>query len=303
MAFFARIRKALFLTFIISSLTLTANAYDVKGGEVQVGSSVNMRASSSTGADIVSKLTNGERVAVLSEENGFYKVAYGGQSGYISSEYVELSDVMNVEPGSAKIITDVLNVRSAPSTSSDIVTRLSKGSTVKIIGINSGWFKIQSSSYTGYIHPDYVEVVANSISGSTASSGTASSSQSSVSSRQQIIDYASTLLGTPYVYGGASPKGFDCSGFTKYVYSHFNISLPHSSSSQYKSSVTKISRSELQVGDLVFFSSGGSGVGHVGIYVGGGSFIHAPSAGKSVCYDSLDSSYYSSHYIGSGSIF
>ncbi|MBQ2651700.1 MAG: C40 family peptidase [Clostridia bacterium] len=302
MAFFNRIKKSLFLTFILTALmTLSVNAYDVKGGEVKVGSSLNLRSEASTSASVVTQIPNTHRVAVLDAIDGWYKVAYNGQNGFVSADYVELSDIMNVQPGAAKITTDILNVRSAPSTSGDIVTRLSKGTTAKIIGINTGWFKIElASGATGYIHPDYVEVVANSVSSTAASSGTAASG----SVRSQVVDYASTFLGVPYVYGGGSPKGFDCSGFTSYVYKHFNVSLPHSSASQY-TRVSKVSRDNLQPGDLVFFASsaGGSRINHVGIYVGNGNFIHAPRPGKVVCYDSLYSSYYSSHYVGAGTVY
>ncbi|MBQ9924643.1 MAG: C40 family peptidase [Clostridia bacterium] len=302
MAFFNRIKKSLFLTFILTALmTLSVNAYDVKGGEVKVGSSLNLRSEASTSASVVTRIPNTHRVAVLDAIDGWYKVAYNGQNGFVSADYVELSDIMNVQPGAAKITTDILNVRSAPSTSGDIVTRLSKGTTAKIIGINTGWFKIElASGATGYIHPDYVEVVANSVSSTAASSGTAASG----SVRSQVVDYASTFLGVPYVYGGGSPKGFDCSGFTSYVYKHFNVSLPHSSASQY-TRVSKVSRDNLQPGDLVFFASsaGGSRINHVGIYVGNGNFIHAPRPGKVVCYDSLYSSYYSSHYVGAGTVY
>ena len=302
MAFFNRIKKSLFLTFILTALmTLSVNAYDIKGGEVKVGSSLNLRSEASTSASVGTQIPNTHRVAVLDAIDGWYKVAYNGQNGFVSADYVELSDIMNVQPGAAKITTDILNVRSAPSTSGDIVTRLSKGTTAKIIGINTGWFKIElASGATGYIHPDYVEVVANSVSSTAASSGTAASG----SVRSQVVDYASTFLGVPYVYGGGSPKGFDCSGFTSYVYKHFNVSLPHSSASQY-TSVSKVSRDNLQPGDLVFFASsaGGSRINHVGIYVGNGNFIHAPRPGKVVCYDSLYSSYYSSHYVGAGTVY
>lgn len=302
MAFFNRIKKSLFLTFILTALmTLSVNAYDVKGGEVKVGSSLNLRSEASTSASVVTQIPNTHRVAVLDAIDGWYNVAYNGQNGFVSADYVELSDIMNVQPGAAKITTDILNVRSVPSTSGDIVTRLSKGTTAKIIGINTGWFKIElASGATGYIHPDYVEVVANSVSSTAASSGTAASG----SVRSQVVDYASTFLGVPYVYGGGSPKGFDCSGFTSYVYKHFNVSLPHSSASQY-TRVSKVSRDNLQPGDLVFFASsaGGSRINHVGIYVGNGNFIHAPRPGKVVCYDSLYSSYYSSHYVGAGTVY
>ncbi|MBE6994704.1 MAG: hypothetical protein E7423_08710 [Ruminococcaceae bacterium] len=304
MAFFKRIRKTLLITFILSScIAFNAYAYDdVKGGEIQVDSAVNLRAEATTDSTVLDRLYNGERVAVIGEEEDWYQVVYNGQTGYVSAGYVELSDIMNVEPGAAQVTTDVLNVRSIPSTNGDVVTRLYSGANVKIIGINNGWFKVEGSDFTGYISAEFAEIVKNTISSTAASSGVYVGQTASSSTRQQIVDYAASFLGCPYVYGGTSPKGFDCSGFTRYVYAHFNISLPHSSASQYKSSVTKIKRSELKLGDLVFFSSGGSGVGHVGIYVGGGNFIHAPRPGKSVTYDSLDSNYYSSHYIGAGTL-
>lgn len=99
-------------------------------------------------------------------------------------------------------------------------------------------------------------------------------------SGSDIVAYAKRFIGTPYRYGGTSPNGFDCSGFTQYVYSNFGGNLPHNSSSQFGCG-TAVSKSELQPGDLVFFSSS-SRISHVGIYVGGGKFIHSPQAGESV---------------------
>jgi cell wall-associated NlpC family hydrolase len=102
-----------------------------------------------------------------------------------------------------------------------------------------------------------------------------------------IVKYARRFLGIRYVYGGTSPSsGFDCSGFTRFVYAHFGISLPHYSGAQW-SLGRAVSRVGLRPGDLVFFS----GLGHVGLYIGGGRFIHAPHTGTSVEIDSLDSSY------------
>jgi len=99
-------------------------------------------------------------------------------------------------------------------------------------------------------------------------------------------------LGTPYVWGGASPGGFDCSGLVVYVFSQVGVSLPHSSYAQYGAGVP-VSYDQLQPGDLVFFY----GLGHVGIYVGGGNFIHAPHTGDVVKISSLSGSYTSS-YVG-----
>ena len=107
-----------------------------------------------------------------------------------------------------------------------------------------------------------------------------------------VVGIAAQYLGTPYVWGGASPSGFDCSGFVMYVYSQVGISLPHSSYAQYGYG-SPVSLSQLQAGDLVFFD----GLGHVGIYVGGGTFIHAPHTGDVVKYSSL-SGWYASTFVG-----
>ena len=107
-----------------------------------------------------------------------------------------------------------------------------------------------------------------------------------------VVGFAMQFLGRPYVWGGASPAGFDCSGFTMYVYAHFGVSLPHNAAAQYGYG-SPVSRSDLQPGDLVFFD----GLGHVGLYVGGGSFIHAPHTGDVVKISSL-SGWYSDTYVG-----
>ena len=108
-----------------------------------------------------------------------------------------------------------------------------------------------------------------------------------------VVGIAMRYLGTQYVYGGASPSGFDCSGLVMYVYAQVGVSLPHSSYAQYSAGVP-VSRDQLQPGDLVFFD----GLGHVGIYVGGGQFIHAPHTGDVVKISSLSESWYASTYVG-----
>jgi peptidoglycan DL-endopeptidase CwlO len=108
-----------------------------------------------------------------------------------------------------------------------------------------------------------------------------------------FINYVRILLGVPYSYGGTSPAGgFDCSGFTRYVYEHFGVELPHYSGAQYLLG-SAVARTDLVPGDLVFFD----GLGHVGLYLGGGMFIHAPHTGTSVSVDSL-TGWYGDHYDG-----
>jgi cell wall-associated NlpC family hydrolase len=109
----------------------------------------------------------------------------------------------------------------------------------------------------------------------------------------RVVDYAKRFTGIRYVYGGSSPRsGFDCSGFVRYVYAHFGLPLAHSSYAQFDRG-RRVSRSALRPGDLVFFD----GLGHVGIYVGNGRFIHAPHSGTRVQIQSLGG-WYRSRFVG-----
>jgi cell wall-associated NlpC family hydrolase len=107
-----------------------------------------------------------------------------------------------------------------------------------------------------------------------------------------VVGIAMQYLGIPYVYGGASPSGFDCSGFVMYVFAQIGVSLPHNAAAQYGYGMP-VSRDQLQPGDLVFFN----GLGHVGIYIGGGQFIHSPHTGDVVKISSI-SGWYSSTWVG-----
>ncbi|MEQ8173656.1 MAG: LysM peptidoglycan-binding domain-containing protein [Syntrophomonadaceae bacterium] len=114
----------------------------------------------------------------------------------------------------------------------------------------------------------------------------------------QILQTADQHLGTPYRYGGASPGGFDCSGFVMYVFSQYGIDLPRTASDQ-ASVGTHVDKKDLKPGDLVFFNCNGSGISHAGIYSGNGNFIHSSSPRSGgVIYSSLEEGYYLQHYVG-----
>ncbi|MBC2728383.1 NlpC/P60 family protein [Desulfosporosinus sp.] len=122
-------------------------------------------------------------------------------------------------------------------------------------------------------------------------------SRGSSGGSSSLINRALSLQGTSYVFGGTTKNGFDCSGFTKYVYSGSGISLPRTSYAQFASG-TAVSKNNLQSGDLVFFSTYAKGASHVGIYIGGGNFVHASNPGSGVKTSSLNDSFYSSRYLG-----
>ena len=114
----------------------------------------------------------------------------------------------------------------------------------------------------------------------------------------QVVEYAKKYLGYKYVAGGSSTKGFDCSGFTTYVFKHFGISLNRASKGQIKNGVA-VEKSKLQAGDLVIFNNeSNSAIGHVGIYIGSGKFIHAANKKEGVTITELSMSYYSKRYVG-----
>ena len=144
------------------------------------------------------------------------------------------------------------------------------------------------------VNSETTENSSNSSSGSSSSSSSGSSS--STGGNSKLIDLAKSKLGCKYVWGATGPNTFDCSGLMLWCHKQLGISIPRTSLAQSKSGVS-VSKSDLQVGDLVFFKTTSAPVGHVGMYIGNGQFIHAPNKSKPVKIDSLSSSYYSSRYV------
>ncbi len=175
------------------------------------------------------------------------------------------------------ITADSLNVRQSPN--STVIGKLTYGQNVTVIGYEDGWCRIQYGDKTGYIFGNYVSITPEEAAQAEAEA----KAEATRSAGENIVEYAKNFLGTPYRYGGSSPSGFDCSGFVKYVYSYFGVSLPRTSYSQMSSGYA-VSTSELMPGDLLFFRGGG----HVGIYVGNGTYIHSPNSGRTVSIDPLD---------------
>ena len=115
--------------------------------------------------------------------------------------------------------------------------------------------------------------------------------------RKQIINTATQYIGTPYRHGGATPSGFDCSGYVFYVYNKNGIQIPRSTAQQYTKG-QKIPYKMAQPGDLLFFRINMNIISHVGIYVGNDTFVHAPSSGKHIRYDSIKNPYWKKRFCG-----
>ncbi len=244
---------------------------------------LNIRSAPSTDSKKISSAYKGEILNISSAEGAFYRINYNGMEAYASADYVAVN-VKSV----GTITTDLLNIRSKPSTDSEVVGQLVRGDEVQLTGVSGNWYEILLFGQLRFVHSDYVSVRdVSSLSSREGSSFTRLGSR--------VVDYGKNLIGTPYIYGGASPSGFDCSGFTGYVYKQFGISLPRTAAGQ-ATVGNAVSRDELIPGDLVFFDTYG-GISHVGIYIGSNNFVHATVPGDIVRTSSLDEAYYSSRYV------
>lgn len=257
----------------------------------------------SPGGEIIATLPQDTLVAVLNNSSSWYKVMVNGKEGYVSGEYLTGTSSTDFAVGTGKIVCDTtVNFRSQPNTSSSVLASFANGTTVSVTGISGGWYQVTYGSQTGYVHPDYLTFTASSASvdpesgAASAQTNTITPSSNVVSytgtseKRAEVLSYAAQFLGTPYVYGGSTPDGFDCSGFTSYVFKNTVGSIPRVAQAQFDAT-TRVAMDELLPGDLVFFGSSASSISHVGIYVGDGTFIHSPHTGEVVKYESLSGSY------------
>ena len=239
---------------------------------------------SAPGGSVIATLSQGTTVAVTNNSSEWYKVIVDGKEGYVSGSYLTGTTATDFSVGSGRITcSSTVNLRSEANTSSSILASLSNGTTVTITGVSGGWYKVSVNGKSGYIKADYITTSVSSSANMASYSGLSAK-------RTAVLDYAAKFLGVPYVYGGSTPSGFDCSGFTSYVYKNTVCSIERVAQAQFDTT-TRVSRDELLPGDLVFFGSSAYSISHVGIYVGDGQFIHAPHTGDVVKYDSLSGSY------------
>ena len=222
------------------------------------------------------------------------------------------------------VSTDGLRVRKGPSTDTEEITSLSKNAKVEIIGKSGNWYKINLKGEIGYISAKYISDTkipettsrdgstlrnenliepnvedTKTVTEETPKVETTPEEKAPSTKGAEVVEYAKKYLGYKYVSGGASPaKGFDCSGFTTYVYKNFGVSLNRTSGGQSNNGVA-VSKDDLQPGDLVLFNNdANTKIGHVGIYIGDGNFIHASNPSDGVKITTLLSGYYKTRYVG-----
>lgn len=200
-----------------------------------------------------------------------------------------------------KVNADALNVRSAPTTQCTSLGLIPTDYEVVILSTENGWHKIFYGGADAYVSADYIIVTQTNVekdmsvynSNVPESNGVIPSYAGSQVLGEQLIELAKQYIGTPYVYGGMSPAGFDCSGFVKYCYSLMGVNVNRVAADQALNGV-EVPAGDMRPGDILCFSSsiGGSYIGHSGLYVGNGYFIHSPRAGYNVEIVALDATSY-----------
>ncbi len=284
----------------------------------QVNDYVNIRKRPNEDSKILGKLYSDCAGTVIEQDGDWTKIESGSVTGYVKSEYLSIGDKDVIEEAGTKIAivnTTTLYLRESASTESAVLDMIPIEEELRVLKYSGGaWCKVKFNGKRGFVSSDYVDVIttfdeaesiaeekarlaaeaaeaaakaAANASSSSSSSGSSSSSSGSSSASDKhysnpsgysgsaVASYASQFVGNPYVYGGTSlTNGADCSGFVMSVYAAFGISLPHSSSAL-RSVGYAVSTDEMQAGDIICYS------GHVAIYVGNNTVVHAstPSTG------------------------
>ncbi len=269
-----------------------------------------LKVHSTTGvyAPVEGNVTYGECVELLAYDGIWFKIRSGsGLEGYVGAQYISFTAGGEPVVEIGYVDATLLNIRETPDTSAAILDRQVMGASLRLIAYEDGWYSVETiDGVSGFVSGEFVsdtpiepKTIAAATSSITKSQAAAPPTSDELALGERIITYAKQFIGTPYVYGASGPDSFDCSGFTMYVMSANGISLPHQSASQAQMGL-EVAMDELVAGDLVFFNTTSTeGVGHVGIYIGDGRFIHASSgSAHAVTISSLSEDYYSAHYIG-----
>jgi cell wall-associated NlpC family hydrolase len=281
---------------IFAAMAVGAAAIEMKTGiGIVQTNTLRLRAKPNTEAEILANASYGDHVVIIRKVDNWYLVDYNLQVGYMSADYIEFKDRENVELGNGVVEDAAVNLRAKPASDSDLVAQIKRGEEASIIGFNCGWYKVVYNGNTGYIRSDLLALAEAPVYNSKDSVGSA---PVVLTVGEKIANYSKDFMGVPYVWGGTTPKGFDCSGYTRYVFGQMGYSLKRTAAEQLSNGVS-VSKAELKIGDLVFFQntySTSAAASHVGIYIGEGRMIHADSQGVRVT--ELSYTYYDKRYIG-----
>lgn len=306
--------------------TDTNGTEEITLGEYKISEDIRLKLIPSINATDVIELKKDETVTVTEVMNGWACVETQTTKGWLRKDKLkkdepveETVEEVPEEPAQETPIktqyvnSTTVNVRQEANTSSTIVTTVALNTEVQVYSEENGWSRVKINNVEGYISTSLLSDSKQETSRGQSTSRRTSSTKTTTNTASQkattetatvpsssngssIVAIAKKYLGYNYTYGGSSPStGFDCSGFTSYVFKQHGISLNRTAAGQYSNGVA-VSRANLQPGDLVMF--GKSGINHVAIYIGGGKIIHASTPSTGVRIDSLSTGYYNNNYVG-----
>ena len=289
----SKLMKTLLLALAIMALCSISALADTIGGGTVTADALHLRTEATQSAASQKLIPQNSFLLVEEKLDGWYKVLYNGEEGYVSADYVNFAQELDGEYSCKGVVKgDYVRLRAAASTESTVIGVYNSGIGFDVLGVSGEWIKVLSDSgNVGYIRSDLIDC---GLGGTTA----AAASVSSTDLGSQIVATAKEYLGYRYVWGGMSTSGFDCSGFVNYIYKLYGYSMNRVAQNIYSNDGTSVAKSELQPGDLVFFGYSAYSVTHVGMYIGDGQFIHASSSAGQVVITSLSENYYTRMYVG-----
>ncbi|CEN97381.1 C40 family peptidase [Paraclostridium sordellii] len=289
---------------------------DVKGADAYVtAENVNLRKDAHIESDVQDNLGLSTKVEVLGTQDNWVKVKNGDKEGFIRDLYVsdkapevekeqtkeqtdvnDQKDVQDKTEETDKTTTDKITTEETDKATTEETDKTTTEETDKTTTDKTTTDKTNSDVVNNNNNDVDVEKPVQKPVEKPAEKPAPPVNNTNAASA--VVNMAYSKLGSPYVWGAEGPNTFDCSGLTSYVFRNAaGVSLPRTSGSQYGVG-TSVSKANLQPGDLVFFSTGGGGISHVGIYVGGGQMIHAPQTGDVVKVSNINSSYWQNAYVG-----
>ena len=282
--------RAALLGFCLSVVMAVGAGAAYEGVGIVTGDIVNLRAEPNTSCEVLAKTREDEVVLVVEKASeGWYKVDYCTIQGYMSADWLDVSDDYDAPLCYGRVDTEgsSLNMRSAPGTRASKIASIPSGTVIAIDGMKDGWFEAKYNGKVGYVSAKYILAVSedntrkDDAKADQPPAADAEAPTADAELADQIVAYAKEFLGVPYVYGASGPNSFDCSGYTKYVYAKFGYSLTRSAASQLSDGVA-VSLDDIQVGDIICWRKYGSSKAatHVGIYIGNNQYIHASSSGS-----------------------
>ena len=290
-----------------------------KAGAVTTAN-VNLRSGPGTRYRVLGKLSSGARLEILGQQQGWYRVATAkGNIGWVAAEYFKLGSApaaaKAVTTGAATVAQSRVNLRKGPGTSYGSYGKMAAGTSVTVVARSGEWYQVRSPRGTlGWVAAGLLTLAPGTaravpVTGEAAVAPKRAAPAAAAAARPSVAapmrgaaSIARRYIGARYVWGGATPRGFDCSGLTQYVYRQLGVNLPHKASLQFSTRYGRRVNSlgALAPGDLVFFvrTTPARGITHVGIYVGDGRMVTANTPRLGVQSVNVYGKYWSSRFAG-----